>query len=135
MSNLTQDRNTQFRLGDEINLGVAASTTLYLGAMVSVLGGVAVPPTVTGVSGVLGVAQETVANTGATGAKTINVKTNVCGKFDQVGTTDTITLLNFGSNCYIKDDHTVGATTFTSAVPAGKVLGVDSDGVWVHFTP
>lgn len=49
-------------------------------------------------------------------------------------TTSPVTRAAIGMPCYVVDDQTVAGKT-TNYVPAGIVVDVDSDGVWVDQTP
>ena len=47
-------------------------------------------------------------------------------------TADPVTLAQTGKDCYVVDSQTVAKTSDTNARPvAGKVLGLENDGVWV----
>lgn len=82
----------------------------------------------------LGRAEETVDNTaGAAGAKTVRVRRNKAFKFANAAA-DLVTQAELGKSCYIVDDQTVAKTNGgTTRSVAGKVLGVEADGVWVYI--
>ena len=47
--------------------------------------------------------------------------------------TDPVTQAEFGKLCYIVDGATVGRTDAGATLsPAGMVVGIDQDGVWVE---
>ena len=48
-------------------------------------------------------------------------------------TTNALAVANIGDVVYAEDDNTVASTT-TNKVKAGKMVGLDSDGVWVDTT-
>ncbi len=111
---------------------VKGSTTIHQGALVVMDAGLAVPgKTATGLT-VLGLATYAVVNAGADGAEKVTAKRGTF-KFVNSGSTDAITAAAIGKDCYIVDDQTVAKTdgTATRSV-AGKVIDVDSDGVWVR---
>jgi hypothetical protein len=56
-------------------------------------------------------------------------------KWDNGATTDAITQADLFQDCYAIDDHTVGRTPGSGRVRAGKIMQVDSDGVWVAQGP
>ena len=46
---------------------------------------------------------------------------------------DAVVQADLGKTCYIYDDETVAKTNGSSArSAAGKIVGIDSDGVWVE---
>ncbi|NOT13741.1 MAG: hypothetical protein HOP23_18270 [Methylococcaceae bacterium] len=128
MTALTQDRNTQRRDGDFINHGVAASTKVFSGGLGCVnASGYLVPGSVSITLKAVGKIEETVDNTiGANGALTAKVRKGVF-KWANAGD---ITLAHLETNVYINDDQTVSSVSTGKSV-AGKLIAVDSDGVWV----
>jgi hypothetical protein len=115
---------------------VKGSTTIYQGALVVMSSGLAVPgKTATGLV-TLGVATETVENTGADGAVSVEAKRGTFKFFNDA--TDTVTTAYIGKPAYIVDDQTVaksdGAAGEDPATrsAAGTIIDVDSDGVWVR---
>lgn len=130
---LTRDRNTPTREAEFLELPVAAGAKIFAGALVAISAiGYAVPGSTAVGLKAAGRAEQAVDNTGgADGAVTVRVRRgtfkfkNAAG--DQVGLTHVL------GNCYIVDDETVAATdgVGTRSV-AGKVIGVDNDGVWVQ---
>lgn len=70
-------------------------------------------------------------STGASNTKTVRVKSGIF-KWANSGGGDAIAADDVGKDCYIVDDQTVGLTDGTgSRSKAGKIVQVDSDGVWV----
>lgn len=134
MTALTADRNTQRREPGLHNLPMAANAKIFAGSLVmlNATGYATKGATATG-QVCAGRAEEQVDNTGgADGAKTIDVRAGDF-KFANSAAGDAITIAEIGDNCYIVDDQTVAKTdgTGTRSV-AGKIVGVDSDGVWVR---
>lgn len=132
---LAADRNTPRRSGDEVNLGLAASTKIYAGSIACRnASGYAVPGSVATTLKALGMATEQVDNSaGAAGAKSVQIAKGVY-KFGNSASTDLLTIADIGNDCYIVDDQTVAKTNGTSTRSvAGKVFAVDTDGVWVQF--
>ena len=134
MAALTQDRNTPRRTGDLLSMGMAANAKIFTGSLVARNAtGYATPGAVATTLLGMGRASEQVDNTGgADGDKSIEVEKGIF-KFANEGT-DLVTVADIGNDCYIVDDQTVAKTngTGTRSV-AGKVFGVDADGVWVKF--
>ncbi len=134
MTALAADRNTPTREGETFNFPVATNIKIFGGAivMLNATGYATKGATATGQICV-GRAEDLADNTGgADGAKTVNVRAGVF-KFANSAAGDLITIAEIGDNCYIVDDQTVAKTdgTATRSV-AGKIVGVDSDGVWVR---
>lgn len=134
MAALTKDRNTKRRNGDQFSYPAKAATKVYAGSMVVLDAGVAAPGrTATGLIAV-GVAEETVDNSaGAAGDLNVPVRKGVY-RFGNSAAADLIALDDVGVDCYIVDDQTVALTdgTATRSV-AGKIVDVDSTGVWVRI--
>ena len=107
------------------------STKIWNGAIVVMDSGLAVPgKTATGLT-VLGIATDTVDNVGADGAAKITAERG-CFKVANSTSTDAITAADVTKDCYLVDDQTVAKTNGSSTRSvAGKVIDVDSDGVWV----
>lgn len=114
------------------NLPMTASVKIWKGALVVIdSGGDAKPGvTATGLTAA-GRAEQTVDNSsGGAGAQTVNVKPGVF-KYGNLGT-DLVAQANVGTDCYVTDDQTVSATSATNTKSvAGRVIQVDTDGVWV----
>lgn len=119
-----------------LTVKLATATTVYQGGIVCVdtSTGYGTPGAVSTTLIVMGIAEETVTNSGANGAKSVNVRPGV---FKMVNyASDPIAQANVGAECYIFDDQTVAATDGTAARSvAGKIVQVDSDGVWIAMGP
>lgn len=132
---LAADRNTPFKDTELIPVPVAANAKIYGGALVATNAtGFAVPGSVATTLISQGRAESLVDNTGgADGAKTVLVRRQKAFKFLNHGA-DLVVQADFGKTCYIVDDQTVAKTTGgATRSAAGKVLGVEADGVWVYI--
>jgi hypothetical protein len=130
MSAATAAINTPERPGTTTSYPIAAATVLYAGALVALnSSGNAVAAADTAGLRVVGRAEETVDNSaGAAGALSIPVKEGVF-KYSNSGTA-AVDADDKGKLCFIEDDNTV-AETSTHKVHAGRVVDVESDGVWI----
>lgn len=129
---LAADRNTPMKDGELIAVP-AAAVKLYAGGLVAANAtGYATPGAASAVLTYLGRAEETVDNSaGQPGDKTVLVRRGKAFKFKNSGA-DAVTQAEFGKPCYIVDDETVAKTNGNGTrSPAGTVVGVESDGVWV----
>lgn len=134
MAALTAARNTKERSGEVFDFPAAATTKIHQGSIVALSAGYAAPgATATGRIAV-GRAEQTIDNTsGAAGAVSVPVKRGIF-KFGNSSAGDLIAQANVGADCYIVDDQTVALTNGGSTRSvAGKIVGVDSDGVWVQI--
>lgn len=132
MTATTKDRNTQQQYAELINVPVLASAKINAGAMVvATAAGFAAPGSTATTLSYIGRAEDAVDNTGgANGAKTINVRRKQAFKWVNDGT---ITQANLMKTAYIVDDQTVAATDGTGTrSAAGRIVGVDTDGVWIE---
>ena len=130
---LIQDRNTETREARVMVLPVAAAKKIYAGALVAAdANGFVTPGAVATTLTYLGRAEEQVDNSaGANGDKTLQVRMGAAFKFKNSGG-DPVTQAELGKTVYIEDDETVAKTNGTGTrSAAGKVVGVESDGVWV----
>ncbi|MGE5607421.1 MAG: hypothetical protein ACM3YE_17245 [Bacteroidota bacterium] len=134
MTALAEDRNTPRKDGDLLELPMSGTVAIFAGALtcVSTLGN-AVPGRTDTDLKAAGRAEESVDNTtGDAGDKTVKIRRGVF-KFEN-DETDPVTAANILSDCYVVDDQTVAATDGSSTrSKAGKVLGVEDDGVWVEI--
>ncbi|MCC4116354.1 hypothetical protein LLG90_13420 [Aromatoleum toluclasticum] len=132
MTALTAPRNTLARTGDVLDFPVAASTTIHQGALVALSAGYAAPgATATGLVAV-GRAEESAVAVSAGDAK-VRVRRGSF-KFANSAAGDQIAQADVGADCYIVDDATVAKTNGTNTRSrAGKIVAVDSDGVWVQI--
>ena len=135
MTALTQGRLTPRRDGDYRAGVVAASTTIYPGAMVmrDASGNLVEGQTATGLTGV-GVAETLADNAvGSAGDQTVRYRPGVFHMANSAST-DEIAAADIGAVCYAVDDQTVAKTDGTSTrSPAGIVDDVDAAGVWLRF--
>ena len=129
---LIADRNTQMQDGELISVPVATGVTIFAGALVAANAtGFAVPGAVSTALTYLGRAEEKVVNAGADGAKSVLVRRGKAFKFKNSGA-DAVTQAELGQLCFIVDDETVAKTNGNGTrSPAGAVVGIDTDGVWV----
>ena len=135
MTALTQDRNTPLKDGEEIAVLVGAAKKIFAGSLVvAAATGYAEPGSTATTLTALGRAEEFVDNSaGAAGAKTVRVRRGKAFKFANAAA-DLVTQAELGKTCYIVDDQTVAKTNGgATRSAAGKVVGIDSDGVWVEI--
>lgn len=131
---LAADRNTPMKDGELISVPVATNKKIYAGSLVAANAtGFATPGATATTLTYLGRAEECVDNTGgADGAKSVLVRRGKAFKFKNAAG-DAVTQAELGKTCYITDDETVSKTNAggNTQSAAGKVVGVDADGVWV----
>lgn len=133
MTALSQDRNTQTKDGVIVGLAVAAGVKIFGGGLVGVNAtGYAVPAAANATLAIVGRSDQYVDNTAGTdGSKTVTI---VRGKLIKLANSsaDPVTQASVGRTCYVVDDQTVAAGHATNTRPAaGKVFGIEADGVWV----
>jgi hypothetical protein len=131
---LTQDRMTKRRSGDAFNDPVAASTTLFAGALVCLnAAGNAVPGSASTTLVARGIAVERVVNSGSAGDERVETIRG-CFPFKNSASGDLITRADIGKPAYIVDDQTVAKTDGTGTrSAAGLIIDLDDDGVWVDI--
>lgn len=134
MTALAKDRKTPIRVGEDFELPADAGKTFYAGALVALeaASGLATPgATATGLVG-LGRCEAFADNSaGGDGAVNVKIRRGVF-RFANSGGGDAIAATEIGQTCFIVDDQTVAKTDNGGArSPAGLVIDVDSDGVWV----
>lgn len=131
MTALSQARPVVQIEGRQSNPPVKGATTIHQGGLVVMDAGLAVPGrTATGLIAV-GIAQQTVVNSGADGAKKVPVERGTF-KFANLGA-DAVTAADIQKDCYIVDDQTVAKTSGSNTRSiAGKVIEVEADGVFVR---
>jgi len=117
-------------------LGVKAATKIYGGSIVVNDAGVLAPGrTATGLIA-MGMADETYDNTSGAANAITGQAIGGTFRFGNSASSDAIALTDIGSSCYIVDDQTVAKTSGSSSRSiAGKIIDVDSDGVWVQIGP
>ena len=128
------DRKTPMKDAELIPVPVAAAAVIGAGKIVVANAtGYAAPGSTATTLTYLGRADEAVDNTGgADGDINILVRRKKAFKFKNEAT-DLVVQADLGKTCYIVDDETVAKTDGTSTCSAaGKVVGIDSDGVWVE---
>lgn len=133
MTAQTADRKAAHKKAEFFHYDVAASTKIYAGSLVVLdASGNAKPgSTATGLIAA-GVAQAQVDNsTGAAGDKKVPVRAGIAFPFVNG---ETITKAHIGDLAYIIDDQTVGRTA-SGKSPAGPIVDVDAEGVWVLIMP
>ena len=109
---------------------VAAATTLYAGTLAALdTSGNVVPAADTAGLRALGRVEEDVDNSaGAAGDLTVHIR-RATFRFANSGSA-AVDADDKGKICFVEDDNTV-AETSTNKVIAGRVIDVDTDGVWV----
>jgi hypothetical protein len=134
MAALTAARNTPERAGDILGFPVKAAVKPMLGGIAVLNGGYAAPGTTALNLIAIGRFEESVDNSaGANGEVSVRVAKGVF-KFGNSSAGDLIAQANVGADCYIVDDQTVALTNGTNTRSrAGKIVAVDSDGVWVQI--
>jgi hypothetical protein len=137
MAALTKDRQltaSKYPEGPEIPYPVEAIAVIYKGALVVVnADGYLEPATSATGKFAAGKAQEAVDNTGgADGDKTCVVRWGV-HKWENSGS-NTVVQADLYDLCYAEDDQTVGNDA-TGRSAAGRIVELESDGVWVLTDP
>ena len=129
MSAATQAVDTRELLGDILEIGVAASTTIYAGTLVAVnASGYAVPASASSALTILGRAESTVTNTaaagfGSAGALRVRIREGVF-----LLTCSGAGISSVGKMAYVVDDNTVALTDGSGARPAaGMIVAYDAD--------
>lgn len=130
MTALAADRNTPYQDAELIAVPMAATTTIYAGSLVAAnASGYAVPGSTATTLTALGRAEEQAVNAGSAGDKAVLIRRGKAFQFaNDAG--DPVVQGDLGKSCYITDDQTVSHTSTGKSV-AGKVVGLDSAGVWV----
>ena len=132
MAALTADRSTPAREGVLITAGVKAGAKIYAGALVvKAAGGYAEPGKKAANLVVLGRAEESVTGGAADGDVKVKVRRGVFAWGNSSGAGAIDASLVGESAAYIADDQTVTKTA-AGATAAGKIVAVDSEGVWVE---
>lgn len=130
---LTKPRNTPERGCDLFEVPVKAATKIFAGSLVCLdAAGWAVPGATATTLIALGRAEAGADNSsGADGDVMVRVKRGAF-RFGNSGAADAITRAEIGDDCFVIDDQTVAKTNGTNTRSrAGKVVGVDAQGVWV----
>ena len=134
MTATTEGRNTKRRAAELLSF--PASATKILAGTIVVLastGNAEMGTTATG-KVCVGVADDTVDNSGGSAGDLQVPVRRGCFQFANSASTDALANTDYGATCYIVDNQTVAKTDGSSArSKAGIVRGVDSNGVWVEF--
>lgn len=131
MTALSQARSVIRTEGRQSNPPMKGATTIHQGGLVVMDAGLAVPGKTALNLVVVGIAQETVVNAGADGAKTVPSERGTF-KFANLAA-DPVVPGDIGKDCYIVDDQTVAKTSGTNTRSiAGKIIEVEADGVFVR---
>lgn len=137
MTALTASRNTPMKYRSLIGFPVAANVKIFAGALVALNAqGYLVPGAASTTLRYPGRAEEFCDNTGgADGDKTATVRRGAAFKFANAAT-DPVAQADVGNLVYILDDQTVAKTNAGNTLsPAGYLLAVEVDGVWIELTP
>jgi hypothetical protein len=127
----TTPRNTPERMGSVFGVPAKANAVLLAGTIAVASAGFAAGATTAVGLIALGRVEETVDNTGgADGAKTVKVCRGIFKFANHAG--DLVTQAGAFADCFLVDNQTVAATSGGSTRSrAGKVVAVESDGVYV----
>lgn len=130
---LSASRDTPERDGAYTSLNVASGSVVYAGSIVCVnSSGKAVPGLDQANYKAIGRAETTVNCVGSNYSSDKNVTIKL-GTFRWANGTNTFTAANVGDIAYVQDDASVfSATCGTQDVAVGRILAVDSAGVWVN---
>ena len=134
MAALAKDRNTPRSEGEFISASVAAAVTIYAGALVArPAAGHAAPATEAANLVALGRAEERADNSsGAAGDINVRIRRGTFRWANSAGG-DKIAAADIGGDAWIVDDQTVAKTHNSNArSKAGRIVGVDAEGVWVE---
>ena len=137
MTALSADRMTPVRGDKEIHsFGVKAGAKIYAGALVVLNAGYAAPGSAAAGLIAAGRAEHYADNSaGANGDINVKVRAGIF-QFKNSAAADLIAVTEIGTDCYVVDDQTVAKTSNSNARSvAGKVMGVDANGVWVAVGP
>lgn len=136
MTTLSTARSTRRRDGSDYSYPVAAGAKIFAGSQVTLSATAFARNGQQGGTRVVGVATETVDNTGgADGAKNVPVSRGIF-LFLNSAAADLITRAHIGMDCFLVDDETVALTNAASTrVVAGRVADIEVVGattmVWV----
>lgn len=129
MTALEAPADRPWRPGDRTEVGVAASTRIWQGAIIEIAGGYAQPATSGGGKTYFGVALTGADNrSGTAGALRVWVRRRVAVYMQYTAGQKPAV----GAPAYLDDDSTVDARS-TSRSALGRVVGADDDGVWVDM--
>jgi hypothetical protein len=145
MTALAADKSTKKRgsgvLAEQFELDVAASTTIYAGALIAVdTSGNAKPAAAASALAatnyglrVVGRAEEAVDNSaGSAGDETVKVTRGVFG-FVNSSSAEALSAADIGDKCYVVDDQTVSRSSNKGLRPVcGTVVGIEDSVVYVE---
>jgi hypothetical protein len=115
---------------DIVSLPIAANTTIFAGTLVAVdSNGRAVPAADTAGLRVIGRAEEEKTCGATAGAESLLVKRGIFRFANSA--TDAVDANDLGKDAFVEDDATVSETGTTHKVKAGRIVQVDSAGVWI----
>lgn len=134
MTALSADRNTPVRSGSEFSYPVAAGARIFAGSIVVLSGGKAEAGKTATSLVIAGRAEAAADNrNGSDGDVRVLVRQGTF-RWANSKAGDAISLSEVGKDCYLVDDQTVGKTNGSSSrSKAGRVVDVDTDGVWVRL--
>jgi hypothetical protein len=138
MSALTAARNTPQRAGEVFDFPIQAGVHGFPGGIAVLSGGYAAPATTAVGLVAAGRFEDDADNTsGADGAFLTRVRRGIF-RYANSASTDAIAQADVGADCWLVDDQTVAKTgaiveTNPTRSRAGKIVAVDSDGVWVQL--
>jgi len=126
------ERNTPRKDGELVSYKMGA-TKIEAGNLVALASGYATHAADTAGHIVVGVAEETVDNsTGSAGDKSVLVRKRKAHKLKNHAT-NALTQALTGGSAYVADSQTVQTNAATNDIVVGKVLAVETDGVWVQI--
>ncbi len=131
---LTASRNTPFKDGHLLPYKVAAGAKIFAGALVCLnAAGFLVPGSISSTLTYVGRAEDFVDNTaGVDGDKVVLVRRRKAFKFVNSGT-DPVGQADMNKTVYVVDDQTVAKTNGAGArSAAGRLVGIEPDGVWIE---
>lgn len=124
------ERNTHYKDGELVSYKLGA-VKVEAGNIVALASGYALHAADTAGHLVVGVAQETIDNSGGdAGDLSVLVRRKKVFKFAN-SSTNALVQANVGTAAYIEDSVTVCNSSATNDVIAGEVIAVESDGVYV----
>lgn len=131
---LTADRNTPYKDGELLVLGMAASQKIYAGGMAAKNASGYVQPAADAAGLiVMGRAEEQVDNSaGANGETTVTVRRKKAFVFKN-SATNAVTVAHIGQSVYVEDDETVASAGGVNSIVAGTCLGIVTEGVLVEI--
>ena len=133
MAALSGPRNTTTRGAFiyRLNVPVAASTTIWKGSIVMLnSSGYAIPAATAATTPCMGIADQTVVNSGSAGSVSVDCLVGLAGLFDVTGS---FTQADNGKLAYFSDDHTITRTATSNSAAGTIVEFVSTTACWVYF--